>query len=79
VNHAKQLLAEIGIEPERLEMFNIGASDAPLFAKACNEMTQRARDLGPNPLRSSDSIASDNGDGDPVAGDTEAKEGVTTE
>ena len=64
VNHAKILLAEIGIEPERLEMFNIGASDAPLFARACNEMTQIARDLGPNPLRSSD---------------LEAKEGVTTE
>ena len=64
VNHAKQLLEEIGIEPERLEMFNIGASDAPLFARACNQMTQRARDLGPNPLRSSDSGA---------------KEGVTTE
>ena len=32
-------------------MFNIGASDAPLFAQACNEMTERARSLGPNPLR----------------------------
>ena len=32
-------------------MFNIGASDAPLFARACDEMTERARKLGPNPLR----------------------------
>ena len=32
-------------------MFNIGASDAPLFAQAANEMTERARRLGPNPLR----------------------------
>ena len=59
VNHAKQLLAEIGIEPERLEMFNIGASDAPLFARACNEMTQRARDLGPNPLRSKEGVTTE--------------------
>ncbi|NQT48130.1 MAG: hydrogenase iron-sulfur subunit, partial [Chloroflexi bacterium] len=51
VKQAKQLLEEVGIEPERVEMFNIGASDAPLFAKACNEMTERARSLGPNPLR----------------------------
>jgi len=32
-------------------MFNIGASDAPLFAATANEMTERARSLGPNPLR----------------------------
>ena len=48
---AKKLLKEAGLEPERLEMFNLGASDAPLFAAACNEMTERARKLGPNPLR----------------------------
>ncbi len=47
----KKLLEEVGIEPERVEMFNIGASDAPLFASAVNEMTERARKLGPNPLR----------------------------
>ncbi len=32
-------------------MYNIGASDAPKFAAACNEMTERARKLGPNPLK----------------------------
>ena len=32
-------------------MFNMGASDAPLFAAACNEMTERAKSLGPNPLK----------------------------
>ncbi len=32
-------------------MYNIGASDAPLFAAAVNEMTGRARRLGPNPLK----------------------------
>jgi len=50
VNQAKQLLEEVGLEPERLEMFNLGASDAVLFAAACEEMTERARNLGPNPL-----------------------------
>jgi len=39
------------LEPERLEMFNIGASDAVKFTAACNEMTERARNLGPNPLK----------------------------
>jgi len=51
VHHAKQLLKEVGIEPERVEMFNIGASDAVLFAKAADEMTARARKFGPNPLK----------------------------
>ena len=51
MNHAKKLLEEVGIEPERLEMYNIGASDAPKFAAACDEMTERALRLGPNPLR----------------------------
>ncbi len=45
------MLEEIGIEPERVEMFNVGASDAPRFAAACNEMAERARNLGPNPLK----------------------------
>jgi len=44
-------LEEVGLEPERVEMFNIGASDAPLFVAAANEMTKRARNLGPSPLR----------------------------
>ena len=39
------------MEGERVQMFNIGASDAPQFVAACNEMTERARRLGPNPLR----------------------------
>lgn len=51
VNQAKKLLEEVGIEGERIEMFNIGASDAPRFAAVCNEMTERARKLGPNPLK----------------------------
>jgi coenzyme F420-reducing hydrogenase delta subunit len=44
-------LKEIGIEPERVEMFNVGASDAGLFAKACDEMTQRAINLGTTKLK----------------------------
>lgn len=51
VAYAKQLLAEIGLEPQRLEFFHISASDGPLFAQRANEMTARARELGRNPLR----------------------------
>ena len=47
----KILLQEAGLEGDRVEMYNIGASDAVKFAAACNEMTERAKSLGPNPLR----------------------------
>ncbi len=32
-------------------MFNMGASDAIKFVEAAEEMTRRAKDLGPNPVR----------------------------
>jgi coenzyme F420-reducing hydrogenase delta subunit len=32
-------------------MFNMGASDAIKFVDAVHEMTKRAKELGPNPLR----------------------------
>lgn len=51
VAHARKMLAEIGLEPERLEFFPIPASAGPLFAQRATEMTERARQLGPNPLR----------------------------
>jgi coenzyme F420-reducing hydrogenase delta subunit len=38
-------------------MFNIGASDAGLFARACDEMTNRALKLGPNPLKKTRGVA----------------------
>ncbi len=54
---AKKLLKEVGLEPERIEMFNLGASDAQKFAAACNEMAERASKLGPNPLKKAKVIA----------------------
>lgn len=51
MEYTRELLQEIGLEPERLEMFHIGASDAPVWARAVTEMTERARSLGPNLLR----------------------------
>ena len=51
VAYTKKLLGEIGLEPERLEFFHVPASAGPLFAQRANEMTERARQLGKNPLR----------------------------
>ncbi len=50
VEHAKLLLDEVGLGSGRLEMFHIGASDAPKWAQAVEQMTRWALELGPNPL-----------------------------
>jgi coenzyme F420-reducing hydrogenase delta subunit len=51
VRYTKRLMSALGIEPDRLEFFHIPASAGPLFAQRADEMTARARKLGPNPLR----------------------------
>ena len=51
VERAKQILDEIGLEPDRLEMFNIAAAEGARFAQIVTEMTQRLSGLGPSPLR----------------------------
>lgn len=51
VQYVKQILQEIGLEPERVEMYNLEASDGPRFAHIAAEMTERIRKLGPSPLR----------------------------
>ena len=48
---AQQLLSEIGIEPERLEMFNLSSAEGTRFAEIVNEMSARVNKLGPSPLR----------------------------
>ena len=51
VEHTKEILKEIGIEPERLEIFFFSGAMGATFAQIAQEMTQRIRDLGPNPLK----------------------------
>lgn len=50
VNYTKRLIAEVGLEPERLEMFNMSAAMGPTFAEVAREFTERIRKLGPSPL-----------------------------
>ncbi|MCX5895507.1 MAG: hydrogenase iron-sulfur subunit [Proteobacteria bacterium] len=51
IEYTRKLLKEVGIEPERLEMFTMSAAKAPTFTKAADEMTKRAMALGPSPLK----------------------------
>jgi coenzyme F420-reducing hydrogenase delta subunit len=51
VNFAKKLLEDVGLEPERLEMYFLSSAEGIRFAEIATEMTERARHLGPNPLK----------------------------
>ena len=47
----RQVLAEAGLEPERLEMFNLSSAEGQTFANIVKTMTERVKELGPSPLR----------------------------
>jgi len=48
---AQSLLKDIGLEPERIAMFNLSSAMANQFVEVAKEMTERITELGPNPLR----------------------------
>lgn len=47
VNYVKQMLAEVGIEKERLEMFNVASTNAWAFPEIVSKMVEVAKKLGP--------------------------------
>jgi coenzyme F420-reducing hydrogenase delta subunit len=47
VDYVKQMLIEVGIEKERLEMFNAASSNAWAFPEAVSKMVDIAKKLGP--------------------------------
>ena len=51
LEYVKRTLVELGIEPERVEMFNLSSAMGTRFAEIAEEMTQRIRKLGPSPVR----------------------------
>lgn len=51
VQYTKELLDEIGVGGNRLEMYNIAASDGPKFSEVAREMDEKIRALGPSPIK----------------------------
>ena len=51
VQYVKGLLRDLGIEPERVEMYNMSAAQGGRFAEVAREMVDRIKKLGPSPLR----------------------------
>ncbi len=51
VTYLKSLLNEIGLEPERVQMYHVSSAQAAQFAQAATEMNNIISSLGPSPLR----------------------------
>ncbi|HSG42844.1 MAG TPA: hydrogenase iron-sulfur subunit [Anaerolineales bacterium] len=51
IQHAQKLLDAIGLGKDRLDMFFMSGSQGQTFAIAAQTMTERIRQLGPNPLK----------------------------
>jgi coenzyme F420-reducing hydrogenase delta subunit len=45
VKFAKKLVEETGVNPDRLEMFHIAASQGPLFAETSRNFTEKIKNL----------------------------------
>ena len=54
IKRAQELLKQIGLEPERVQMFNLSSAMAGKFVDSIHEMTERVKALGLNPLRRSE-------------------------
>ena len=50
ITQVKALLKRIGMEPDRVEMFNLSSAMGPRFAEISREMARRIQDLGPSPI-----------------------------
>ena len=51
VERVKALLQTIGLEADRIRMFNLSSAMGKQFAEAAAEMTEQIAGLGPSPLR----------------------------
>ena len=58
VIYVQEVLEKIGMEAERVAMYNLSAGDGPRFAEIAREMTEKVKELGPSPIRNAKKLAS---------------------
>jgi len=51
VEKAAKILETVGTGGDRVRMFNLSSGEAPRFVEYAVEMTQRIKELGPNPIK----------------------------
>ena len=51
VEQAQRILDVVGTGGERAQMFNLSSGEGPRFAEIARDMTQKIKELGPNPIK----------------------------
>ncbi len=51
IEQAAKLLDKVGVNGERVRMFNLSSGEGPLFAQYATEMVEKVKELGPSPIR----------------------------
>jgi len=51
VEQAREILDAIGVGGERVQMYNLSSGEGTKFAEFAVEMTEKIKQLGPNPLK----------------------------
>jgi coenzyme F420-reducing hydrogenase delta subunit len=51
VSYLRKELATLGVEEDRLRMYNLSASQGPRFVEFANEFTDLIRGMGPSPFK----------------------------
>lgn len=59
VDYVRDILEQIGMEGERVAMYNLSAGMGPRFAEIAREMTEIVKKLGPIPIKIISRQASD--------------------
>jgi F420-non-reducing hydrogenase iron-sulfur subunit len=58
VIYVKGILEKIGMEPDRVAMYNLSAGEGPRFAEISREMTEKVKELGPSPIKKAKKLTS---------------------
>jgi F420-non-reducing hydrogenase iron-sulfur subunit len=52
VEYVQRILKELGVEPERIQMYNLSSAQGARFAEIAQEMVEKIKELGPTPVKS---------------------------
>ncbi|MBW2053169.1 MAG: hydrogenase iron-sulfur subunit [Deltaproteobacteria bacterium] len=51
VEQAQKILETVGTGGQRVQMYNLSSSEGPRFAQIAQEMTEKIKEMGPNPIK----------------------------